>query len=63
MFFMLTNIILDVSLGIVWWTTKNTFNLFYYLLVKIINTKKIEYNRNDKTDRIDRFEKKNDSFF
>lgn len=37
MFFAITNIILDISLGIIWWTTKNTSNLVYFGVRKLLD--------------------------
>jgi hypothetical protein len=48
MFFTLTNIILDISFGILWWTTKNTTYLLYYGIRKLAsNHTRIEYNINN----------------
>lgn len=49
MFFTLTNIILDTSFGILWWTTKNSIYLLYYGIRKLASnhTRRIEYNRNN----------------
>jgi len=64
MFFYLTNISLDITLGITWWTIRQTSLAIYYLISKItkkdkINIEKstkISYGGND-TDYVNNLEK------